>query len=81
MEKHTPTPWRLEDDHIVAGDGLNVVSGVMWDTDAALIVRAVNSFVAMREALQAVADWADEDVWWDKVNAALALANGNPDAT
>jgi hypothetical protein len=48
---HTPTPWSIEDDyHVMGSDGDQVTHTTQ--ANAALIVRAVNSYEAMRQALE-----------------------------
>jgi len=100
--EHTPAPWRLNTDTLDIGDyaaiqGSNgTFIGAVWadntqapQADAKLIVRAVNSHVAMvltlYNLIQAwesidentlVPDEINIDHLWEDARAALALAEG-----
>ncbi len=59
-DKHTPTPWWVHPDGEICSERTNhnnlnpvaVHADACNDADRALIVRAVNSFKAMREVLE-----------------------------
>lgn len=60
-EKHTPLPWRQEDDRVMAGPGLLVSEchGCTEDEvedNASLIVRSVNALPALVKALEEIAN-------------------------
>jgi len=99
---HTPTPWitkeigknlyvEAQEGGFVCdmqiSDALGEINGPQTRADAALIVKAVNSYQAMKEALEMVQrtkDWAiannkrtiAECCDWSIVEKALALAEG-----
>lgn len=91
--QHTPTPWIvLHDDHtgeqFLSAAGYAVPSEPFRDADLDFIVRAVNAYEPMREALKEAAAWIDADAeegplyplrperkeFLDRIAAALALA-------
>ena len=90
---HTPTPWRqwtsmndgsinISNEHkeYVALLGTpGEVEAARIQADAALIVRAVNSYEAMKEALKMAKEWIDECTplpVLKQIDEALALADG-----
>ncbi len=66
---HTPLPWRIEPgtvfdyEHpeVLSSDGKRIAA-VLWDKDAAFIVKACNSHEALVEALKAILDLEGESV-------------------
>jgi hypothetical protein len=99
-QKHTPTPWRVDaraSTRIVAGDDVTVATTAcqgdqrdMWENNASLIVRAVNSNDDMLAALQLAEDVlsrapASTRIWpngmhpndgVERIRAAIAKATG-----
>ena len=96
MTKPTPTPWCLSPQgrHIrLKRHGYNIASmndhlDGEWEANARLIVHAVNSHEAMKEALDDMLQAFGHTAWEsvhdaaavDAARAALALARGDNDA-
>ena len=73
MSDHTPTPWSLRDHWLMSPAGpVPIASGYQdwvtapggsryeeWKSNAALIVRAINSHEAREKALELIADIAE----------------------
>src|SRR5438309_8839143 len=81
---HTPTPWTLSTangQHIYAGKKLVLQLDKCAYQNAALIVRAVNSYAAMREALKEAHRYFrnrpgnHEEQLREMIGAALAVAD------
>jgi hypothetical protein len=69
-QKHTPTPWKVQHDGCIMGPSFFIKIASPWieeawtgdaeaRANAAFIVQAVNSFDAMKKALEAFADFCD----------------------
>lgn len=81
--QHTPGPWRIHGNYIVAGDHQTICQWINYtdEPDARLIAAAPDMLAALKHAAGKLADleyhWiGDKAELWGPIRAAIAKAEG-----